>query len=795
MSARFITALFFALSCSFYSGFVSAGAEVSVGHGQITALSPYLEYAIDEGGEISAQQLYANQHDLQFQAVTSQSMPALYKNIWYRFKVKNTSANDLVLVVNFDELLFDELIFVYHFQGELLQFKAGLNHPFSQRPIDYRYVAMPLKIAAEESQTVYFKIYSSHIPLVAPVIAPALKFAGMVSTSTIVNLLFIGIGIGLCIFMAIFMPMAMARREAWGYIAYVMATTAVIISVSGLWQFFLPDHPQWHKFLMVALLAINCISNLTMVNAFFEVHRRNPLLHKCYLVAYVFYASFIFIYPFVGGYETLMLPLIGFTLLMFIFLFGTALMKYRQGYSNAGLFLFAMSIFFVTCTYAALGGEGLLPYNAIIRHSVASGIIIQSAVVCLAIARKANAEKKIHENLANDVAIANAASREKSHFLATMSHEIRTPVNGVLGMAQMLQSTQLNVEQAHYTGVILNSGNTLLAVINDILDFSKIEAGKMELEETPFDLQEVLTYTEALFAPQAEAKGLRFIIKRDENCVTQLCGDPIRLQQILNNLLSNAFKFTEAGSITVAIRSHGMPDDKVSLFFSVQDSGIGIAKETQPQLFNAFTQADKSTTRTYGGTGLGLAISQQLVQLMGGEIGLISDTHQGAEFWFTGIFKISPASEMHGANESENPVLTDKPLNRKDAAPVKLLIAEDNPINRQVITAMLNKLGFEAVIGEDGVEALRLFEQAPESFAAILMDLEMPNKDGYATAMAIRAIEQELNLAPLPIIALTAHVMEANINRCYEAGMDEVLTKPIQLTQLMKTLNGFGLQR
>ncbi|MCY4044109.1 MAG: ATP-binding protein [Cellvibrionales bacterium] len=765
---------------------------------EVVSLTPYLEYMVDADDALTIDDLYNHQDNVLFKSVTSNSIPVIRQAVWYRVTLKNALSEDRSLVVNFDELLIDELTLYYQNNGNTIQLQAGLNYAIKDRPINYRFLAMPITLEANSEQTIYFRIKTSHIPLIAPTISSELEFSKSVAASTIVNLLFIGMGLGLCLFMAIFLPLAIASKESYCFIAYLILTTLVIISVSGFFQYLFPEKPEWHKFLLVALLAANSVSNLLMVNTFFEIHRCHPFLNKIYWFFGFGFSGFIWGYGFLGGFEALMVPLITCTLLMFILLLSTSVLKYYQGSPHAGLFIVAKLFFFFSCLYSALGAEGVLPYNALIRHGVGSGIILQAAIICLATAKKVSAEKAHAAELAKNVAIARAASRDKSEFLATMSHEIRTPMNGVLGMAQMLENSPLNPEQKRYTQVIMNSGKTLLAVINDILDFSKIEAGKMQLAYRPFDLQSMINDTHTLFMPIAKEKGLNFKFRIEEDCPTQLNGDPIRLQQILNNLLSNAFKFTEQGFVELTIQLNSSTSQGVELLFSVKDSGIGIGHHKQRQVFQAFTQAHRSTSRSYGGTGLGLAISKQLADLMHGQIGINSDENSGAEFWFTANFEL--LSEHRSQAEVMKNSMPDAAL--KAIAPgveqtpytKPILVAEDNQVNQQVIAAMLSHLGLGMVLAADGERALELYQANENSFSAVLMDLEMPVKNGYQAADAIRDLEKTSSeTSPIPIIALTAHVLESNIQRCYESGMDAVLKKPLQLPELIDALAALGV--
>ncbi len=773
---------------------------------KVINLSPYLEYVVDPQEQIQIAQLYDESQASdpllhKFQPMKSNSVPSIRQAIWYKMTIHNLMPEDTAWVVNFDELLIDELLFYYQKDGHIERLQAGLNYSVNSWPIDYRYLAMPLTLKGSSKQTIYFRIKTSHIPLMSPTISSELAFATSASSSTIINLLFIGMGLGLCLFMAIFMPLAIASRESYTFISYLVLTTLVIISVSGFLQYLFPAHPQWHKFLLVALLATNSITNLLMVNTFFGIYRCNPLLNKLYWLSGFGFSVFIWGYSLFGGFEVLMVPLIGCTLFMFVLLMGTSILKYYQGSPHAVLFMIAKLLFFITCAYSTLGAEGIVPYNSLIRHGIGSGIILQAAIICLAAARKVNAEKAHASELEKNIAIAKASSREKSEFLATMSHEIRTPMNGVLGMAQMLEKTPLNPEQHRYTQVILNAGKTLLAVINDILDFSKIEAGKMQLVPRPFNLQSLINDTYTLFQPIAQEKQLDFRFHITEDCPLHLGGDAIRLQQILNNLLSNAFKFTESGFVQLDIALKYVEQQEVELLFTVKDSGIGISHDKQRQLFQAFTQAHRSTTRSYGGTGLGLAISKELVQLMRGEININSAENNGSEFWFTASFGLLSECDLQESSSFPSSEFNNECIDKKlsngtrndivDKSPsVKpLLVAEDNPVNQQVIGAMLSRAGLNMTLAEDGDIALQLFQQQTKGFAAVLMDLEMPVKNGYQAASAIRNLEKARgDEKSIPIIALTAHVMEGNIKRCYDNGMDAVLKKPLQLPELLDTL-------
>lgn len=396
--------------------------------------------------------------------------------------------------------------------------------------------------------------------------------------------------------------------------------------------------------------------------------------------------------------------------------------------------------------------------------------------------------KETEKKLLQAQQAADAASRSMGEFLAYMSHEIRTPMNSVIGLAGLLLETNLSPEQRDYVQTIHSSGDALLSIINDILDFSKINEGKMKLELEPFSLRKCIDRSINMVAAKAAEKGLEMGFYLDDLVPQTVVGDSVRLQQILVNLLGNAVKFTERGMVSLEVK---MGDEPGMLHFSVTDTGIGISKSDMKKLFHSFSQVDASTSRKYGGTGLGLAISRMLVEQMGGRIWVESEMGSGSTFHFQ--IKVEESS----GDDASNRILAGKRISaikpgyqEVDHRDLKILLAEDNPVNMKVALLMLNKLGYKADVVSNGEEAVQALSH--KHYDVVLMDVQMPKMDGLEATRAIL----DMDLVDRPrILAMTAYALEGDRKRCLDAGMDGYISKPVQIDELRAALQALNIGR
>ncbi len=458
---------------------------------------------------------------------------------------------------------------------------------------------------------------------------------------------------------------------------------------------------------------------------------------------------------------------------MYIFIFPPCVVTILLLFSNGGK---ELAIGFALCIFIFMVlRSGIILYKTLL-HSITLRIHNQSLAGSL--------EKKVAERtleLQESRNIAQKANRAKSEFLANMSHEIRTPMHAIIHFSQLALQEEMPPKSRDYINRVNVSSVSLLHIINDILDLSKIESGKLDIEQTSFSMKNLIWEVFDTFTISLEEKGLHLHTDLPETLHDNLIGDPLRLQQILTNLVSNAIKFTEKGEITIALKEHAPFGKKIVFEFEVTDTGIGMTEEQQEHLFQPFQQGDSSTTRQFGGTGLGLMISKQLIGLMGGTITVKSIYGIGSTFSFRIPFaSVDSATEMV-TREIVPQIKQEKDLTQIQGA--EILVVEDNEANQVIITSILENSGFKVTLADNGKKALLLLEN--QTCDLVLMDIQMPEMDGYE---ATRLIRKNKKWSKLPIVAMTANAMKEDMDKCRDAGMNGHLSKPLDMEQLHSSL-------
>lgn len=701
--------------------------------------------------------------------------------------------------------------------------KTGILHRFNSRDIAYHKLVFKIHIPSGTEQFIYLRIQSqSSIPVPLTFWHPE-----AFSRHSRVNLLFQGLFIGMMVIMAtynLFICFFLKERAYLFYVLFVVMYILYHISIHGLAaQYLWPDHAWLNLYAIQVFIVLLLIFLLNYTSSLLNTKKHVPGLHKVIVLLLVLSGIVFIQLPFVS-YSLITRQVISIIIVFIVLFFALGFRIWRIGYLAARYFLMAWIIFIVLAFFWLLALFGLAMDFVLVQKLLPVGLIIMMLFFSLALADRINILKKEHDKAQADtlyaskineylvqeqnIALENKvtertaelteakkqaeqADRLKSAFLANMSHEIRTPMNAVMGYTDLLLQSNPSAEHIEYLHTIKNSGSMLLTLINDILDVSKIEAGQLNIDQIPFSLSQTLEIIEscATMLLQKKASAIKLKSETDNNINDFIIGDPVRLQQILNNLISNAIKFTESGIIEYKVRLKKIPgknDSEIQkLEFCISDTGRGIPIEKQQQIFNPFEQVDPNDSKREGGTGLGLAICKRLVLLMGGEIWLESSIgmDHGSSFYFTIPYIPSTSIGI------KSTVQSNENLQQKFSG--KILLVEDHLVNRLLAERFLEKMGYQIEFAENGADALDKFKSNP-SIGLVLMDMFLPDIHGLEVTAKIREYEKLENVKKrVPIIALTAEAMAGEKERCLNAGCDDYLTKPIDQKILRETIMNY----
>jgi len=780
-------------------------------------LAHYIEYIEDQTQQLTIQEVLHQPKQWQMQKQDKPYFGYSKSAYWLKVDVQTTayqqSAPRLLEVAY--PLLDDIQIFLVQNQKVIQQWQLGDKWLFEQREIPHHLFIVPINLAAQQHYQFYFRIQSSSGLQVPISLWPERSFWQHDQTRQLLLGCFYG---SLIIMIAynFFIWLSVREKSYLFYVIFVIGFGVLLATIDGLsYQYLWPNAVWWNNHAITVLLNFSLAMSLVFGREFLNTRKFNPRLHKLATI----YMNIMFVMAvlsFYVPYQTMIVITLLFSMGTAVLVMTIGICNWRAGNRAARFFVGSWLLLASMVVLYDLSQLGIIPKSTLTNLAVQIGEWCEVLLLSFALAdrinisrmqeqeaqnllmaeeRRANAEREEHlqtklkaqeEEIRAKQAInqAQSESRAKSLFLATMSHEIRTPMNAVLGVTQLLENTSLTDVQQHYINLLKNSGKLLISIINDILDYSKIEAGKLAIENTNFNLHQLLTECASLFAVSAKERELPIYTQIAGDVPQWMVGDPTRIRQVIINMLGNAYKFTERGAVTLRAK---LREDKgkegVYILFEVEDTGIGITSEQRERLFQSFSQADSSVTRKYGGTGLGLAISRSLVRLMNGDIGVKSIPNQGSTFWFyVQLYHGIQPIKKHHIEPNQTPFVY------PNLSGLHVLIAEDNPTNQMVIVGMLKKYQIEPIVAVDGQDALSKVMAKPEYFDVVFMDCEMPKMDGYTATKEIKAWINQHRFNDVLIFGVSAHALAEYQQQGLASGMNAFIVKPLKQQDLLQAL-------